>query len=118
MLIRSAHSLRYIGGLSVNLNHLKRKLDQEEREDVIDEAVGQFKAILDQSGFSEAASLIKEHFQKNGNDKQDDRNSGKTEILTSVSDVTIYRNAVIDQTGQAASNEGNNRDSSSSEGTD
>ena len=89
----------------------KRKqlqIDETEREQIIDETVTRVKDVFLQSGFFETADLIKQHLQefkqmKQGETPKQGKNLDKqlgTMNLdeTSVSEITIYRHAVRDET--------------------
>ena len=81
------------------------KLNQDEKEEVIEEACARFQRIMDQSGFAETASLIREHFgNKQGNSNciaLNQKNPKNINGSPPRSEVTIYRNALIDQTDRS-----------------
>ena len=109
-----------------NVNHTplakRRRLCEEEKQEVIgvavDRAVGKIQDIMDKSGFSEAASLIKQHFGSTakGRNKQQNVKKRAKFIEPNSSEITIYHDAVEDLKNQ---NKGNpdylKRISSSSE---
>ena len=95
------------------------RLDDDEREDIIEEAINRFQSILDKSGFLEAAALIKEQFGGKEKSTTPKNRKGKTVnfnknvfnhmqmiddpmegVDQSSSEVTIYRNAVLDHTSK------------------
>ena len=109
-------------------NGKRKKIDKDEKQELIGEAVGKavdrMQQIMDQSGFSEAASLIKQHFS--GKKKGQERGRNDTFICNETNDmpniphsgseITIYRNAVQDLTqGSVIMTDQSKRDSSSSE---
>ena len=95
----------------------RRSLCQEEREEVIGETMSRIEGMINSSEIKEAASLIKKFFEfqqgNKGSSAQTPRNreEGEKLCLESQSEVTIYKNAVLDQTNAPPSK----RFSSSSE---
>ena len=111
-----------------------RRLGENERAEVIGEAVGQAVAkiqnFMESSGFNETAALIREHFDKKGQSpsftilnkprrgavtktvKTGGRANTQMSFIPSESEVTIYRNVLIDETDL---NKSRDRNSSSSD---
>ena len=79
-----------------------RKLDAAEKEEMIGETLARVKEMIDHSGISETASLIKQHFgggQPIPTKQKETKKSGKKSIESN-SEMTIYKNAVQDETGK------------------
>ena len=95
----------------------RRSLCQEEREEVIGEMMSRIEGMINSSEIKEAASLIKKFFEFQQGNKGSaaqtlrHREEGENLCLESQSEVTIYKNAVLDQTNAPPSK----RFSSSSE---
>ena len=90
----------------------KRRLDDAEREEVIGETLSRVQQIFDKSGFTETASLLRQHFAKEGKIITEDPSKLITKEVPMVvsdnqadpksqgsrSEETFYKNAVMDET--------------------
>ena len=93
----------------VELVH-KGNLQNKEKEEWIGEAMSRVEDMFNRSGILETASLIKQHFGQQNQNKEKGKNithvnnfnmsnlEQADRIVDSQSEVTIYRNAIIDQT--------------------
>ena len=71
----------------------KRKMDEEDKQEVINETLARVQVMFDRSGIMEMAKLIKQHFgDKGGKNFMDNENSNQSNA--SRSEVTIYKNVV------------------------
>ena len=81
------------------------QLNQSDKEEVIDVALAKVKELFDQSGFTETASMLRQHF---GTPRAKGTGQGSTKMVKdknknlcdAMSEVTIYKNALVDQTGK------------------
>ena len=91
-----------------------RMMNPTEREEVIGETLNRVQEMFDKSGFLEATNLIKKHFENANKEKRDDtrkddeaqkkdkrdNNKKNPSKLSSKSEVTIYDNALRDETSK------------------
>ena len=115
---------------TVNRNEVvaRQGIDQHERDQIIGEAIGQAVAkvqdFMNKSGFIETANFLRKQMEKQekqnaekegtkeGEQHKEDRIRDKTGLISN-SEITIYKNAVLD--GTKNSNNTQNRISTSSE---
>ena len=94
-----------------------QKVDANFKEELIGETVARVKDVFMQSGFFEMANLLKQHFKEIADKEKN--NKGKTLIDqfnnvnldqddSAQSEVTVYRNALINGTQDSDSNSGEN----------
>ena len=90
-----------------------RRLSSDDGEEVIEAACARLQQIMDSSEFSETASLIREHFGTLKKQQKGNHNNATMQDTDNNSEVTVYRNALLDHTMITEDN--SNRLSSSSE---
>ena len=105
----------YVANLEQNNERQQGNMNEKDKEEVIEAACARFQQMIDNTGFAETASLLKEHLDAIKNLQPKKR--GKAGMLINQnenpnpglsirmghndapSEITIYRNALIDQTG-------------------